>query len=160
MTTSQPPAEQVPEDDTALLTADDATLLTAALNHAWAWYDGRISRAFQVVNYYFLASAILGAAYTGAINAKNHGLAAAIAVGQTGLEALAYIAWSRELNAAAPAEPALIDVQERMAGRLKMPSMRIAGKQHEIQLWRTLARTGFGLAALLSVGGLIYAVIL
>jgi len=45
---------------------------------------GRISRAFQVVNYCFVTSAILGAAYTSAINTKTHGLAATIAIAETG----------------------------------------------------------------------------
>jgi hypothetical protein len=152
MTTSDPPGAQPSEHDTALL--------TAALDHAWAWYDGRFSRSFLVVNYYLVASAILGAAYTSAINTKNYGLAAAIAVGETGLTALASIVWFREVNAAAAAEPALIELQERMAGRLRINSMRIARSQPGILRWRTIATIGFGLAALLNVGGLVYAVIL
>jgi hypothetical protein len=144
--------EQRPEDDTALL--------TAALDHTWAWYDGWTSRSYQVANYYFLASAILGAAYTSAINAKNYGLAAAIAVGQTGLTALASLAWFHQANAAASAEPALTELQGRMADRLSMYSMHIARPQPGKLQLRTIVASGFGLSALLSVGGLLYAVFL
>jgi hypothetical protein len=137
---------------------DDTALLTTALNHTWAWYDGWTNRAFQVANYYFLASAILGAAYTSAIT-KNHGLAAGIAIGQTGLTALASLAWSHETKAAASAQPALAHLQKRMASSLNMPSVHLA-RPHEPKRWRTLVRSGFGLSVLLSVSGLIYALTL
>ncbi len=113
-----------------------------------------------MVNYYLLASAILGTAYTSAINTKNYGLAAALAVAETGLVALASMAWFREASAATPAEPALIELQERMARRLRMDSMRIARSQPGILRWRPIVAIACGLSALLSVAGLLYAVIL
>ena len=151
MTASKPSGSQSHQDDTALL--------TAALNHTWAWYDGWTSRSFQVANYYFLASAILGAAYTSAINTKNYGLAAAIAIGQTGLTALASKAWFHQADAARSAEDALTELQGRMARGLGMDSL-IARPQPGKLPWRTIVKSGFGLSALLSVGGLLYAVLL
>ena len=106
-----------------------------------------------------MASALLLTAYASAINAKNYGRAAALAVAETGLTALGSMAWLRENNAAASAEPALIELQERMAGRLRMDSMRIARSQPGILQWRTIVVSGFGLSALLNIGGLLYAVI-
>ena len=42
----------VPEQPGEQLSADDTTLLIAALNHAWALYDAQVSRGFQVINYF------------------------------------------------------------------------------------------------------------
>jgi hypothetical protein len=112
-------SEQPPEYDTAML--------TAALDHAWAWYDGRLSRAFQVINYYFLAIAVLGAAYGSNISGENYTVAAAIAVGGLALTTVVSATVFREVRDATKAEPVLAELQERVGGRLRLDSpMQIA----------------------------------
>jgi hypothetical protein len=119
------PDEPAPEDATALL--------IAALNHSWTWYEGRSQRAFQFVNYYLVATAIILTAYTSAINGKQYGVAAALAFAGLGLTALALAAALHEANAAALALPALTELQDRIADRLSTNSVRMARFQAGIQ---------------------------
>jgi hypothetical protein len=142
-------SEQTSEDDTALL--------TTALNHSWAWYEMRSSRAFQVLNYYLVANAIVLTAYTSAINGKHNGVAAALAVAGLGLTAVAAAGALHETNAAAVAEPALQELQNRIAGRLSIDPIRMAatrsGRKHSAGVIIV-----FGLATLFNMGALVYAV--
>jgi hypothetical protein len=149
MTVSEPPGEQPPEDNTALL--------TAALNHYWTLHDGRFNRAFQILNYYLVATAILFAAYTGAINGKHYGIAAALALAGLGLTVVTTGAGVSELKAATQAEPVLTQLQKRMADGLGIDPDCMVVFRAGMPRRRVAVLVTFGLVTLLDISGLIYA---
>ena len=104
-----------------------------------------------------MATAILLTAYTSAINGKHYGIAAALA--GLGLTALTAAAVLIEGNAAAQATPGLTELQNRMAGRLKIDPIPAATFQPERTQGRGAVAVTFGLAALLNISALLYAVI-
>jgi hypothetical protein len=150
MTASEPSGNQPPGDDTALL--------IAALNHAWAWYDARINRGLQVVNYFLVASAVLATAYVSAINGKHYSIAAVIALSETALAAATYAIGRRQNQMAAPARLALGELRARIADRLTISTFLMSGPPRTFA-YRFSTRIAFGLVVLLSVGAALYAVV-
>jgi hypothetical protein len=148
MTASEPSGEQPSGDDTALL--------TAALDHAWTWYDERSKRAIQAVNYYIVATAVLFTAYTNAIG-KYWGVAAAIAGAGIVLTLISAAAAWHEADAAFVAERPLKELQDRIADKLKVDSIRMARYQAGSRQRHTAVIIMFGSAALLDIAALVYA---
>jgi hypothetical protein len=149
MMISQPPGKQPPEDDT--------TLLIAALNHTWAWYDGRANRAFQMFAYYLISSAVLLTGYSSAINGKNYSLAAVLAAVGLVLTAVASASGTYEVNAAARAEPPLAELQEQIARRLHIDEICMARFHYTRRNRNAAIAITLGLAALLNISALVYA---
>jgi hypothetical protein len=152
MTVSEPAGGQQAGDDTPLL--------TAALDHTWAWYDARYNRALQVINFYLVAAAITFNAYIRAINGNHYGVAAALAISGLTLSAIAALAVLHAINAGARAEPALAQLQDRVAARLGLDSIRMATTETPIRHRRAaLIIILLVLPAVLDISGLIYAVV-
>jgi hypothetical protein len=152
MTISEPPGEQPPEDDTALL--------IAALNHYWVRYDGRRNRALQVINYYLVAGAILFTAYTSTINGKHYGAASALGLAGLGLTVVTAGIVLYEVNVADLARPAVTELQNRIADRLRLDPIHLATFQEGITGQRRRASVlTFGLAVLVNISAVLYAVI-
>ena len=151
MAVSKPPGEQPPQDDT--------TLLATALNHYWAWFDSRYNRALHMLNYYLVATAIVLTAYTSAINGKHYGVAAALAIAGLGLTALTATAVHVEGNAAFQAAPGLTELQNRMAGRLKIDPIRIVTGHGGRTRRRGAVAVTFGVGSVLDISALLYALI-
>jgi hypothetical protein len=104
---------------------DDTALLIAALNHSTAWYEMRIDRGLQVINYFVVAGAVLATAYVSAISGKHYAIAVAVSLSGTALTALAFLIGLRQRHYAAEVEPALAELQGRVADRLNINSFRI-----------------------------------
>jgi hypothetical protein len=146
MTPRKQPGNQPPHGDTALL--------TAALNHAWAWYDAQISHNLQLINYTVVAGAVLATAYVSAINGKHYPLATVVAVAATGLTLVTSLMVFRQTLQVNSAEPVLAKLQNQVVGTSLAGTTRT---EH----WILRALPGIlalGVALLVDIAALLYAV--
>jgi len=138
---------------------DDTTLLVAALNHAAAWYDERVNRGLQMVNYYIVASAVLATAYVSAINGKHYAVAAVLALFGTAATAVTLLFGLRQRYSAEPARRALTELQDRVAHRLGIDAVRMTKASPGVLWGHDAALIGCGLAFLFDISALLYALI-
>lgn len=148
------------QPEAASLDQDEAQLLIAALNHAWAWYDVRITRGLHVVNYFLVAMAILATAYVSAINAKLYGVAALLGLSGIGLALVSFTVGLRQKEVASVGEAALTDLQDRIADKVGIDSFRMFRAIRPRGARRYAASfVAFGMAVLLSLGSVVYALV-
>jgi hypothetical protein len=144
--------------------SEETALLIAALEHSWTWYDSRINRGLQVINYYLVAIAVLATAYVSAFNAKQYAVAAVIGFCGALLTSVSFAVGFRQRRVAAIGESALAQVQGRIADRIGIDELRMTGK------WPGLGKpfgspgailplAAFALADLLNFAAVLYAVI-
>src|SRR5690349_20717973 len=107
-----------------------------------------------MTNYYLVATAILITTYASAIKDKQYGSAA------LALTAIASMFALSAVRTAGLAEPGLAEMQERVGGRLRTDSMRIARLQVGLRLRLAATTIMFGLATLLNISALVYALTL
>ena len=119
-----------------------------------------MKRVFQIANYYAVATAILITAYASAINDKQYGFAAVVTVAGLALTAIASMFALSAVRTAGLAEPGLAEMQERVGDRLRTDSMRIARLQVGLRLRLAATTIMFGLATLLNISALVYALTL
>ncbi|TYK53068.1 hypothetical protein [Actinomadura decatromicini] len=118
MATPEPPSQQVNEDQDQLL--------VAALGHAWSYYDTRLSRGLQVLNYFLIATAILATAYVSALNNGNDVVAALVAATGIPLSLITFAVGYQQRRLATVGELALVEIQDRLAIKLGLNSFRMA----------------------------------
>jgi hypothetical protein len=144
------------------LHGDDTALLIAALNHLSTVYDARINRMYQMVNYFLVSSAILATAYAAAINGKHYGIAVVLSLAEIGITAFVVLLVLRELRSAASVVPALVEVRDQIAIRLKTDSIRMVSTPPGREQRRSVvitASTGVLVLALIDITLLLYALI-
>jgi hypothetical protein len=136
--------------------ADDTALLIAALSHSTGWYEARIDRGLQVMNYFVVAGAVLATAYVSAISGKHYAIAVVVSLSGTALGALAFLIGRSQRHRAAEAEPALAELQSRIAERLDIGSFKVIQPRPHRE---SSVRIAFALAILLSLGSAMYALV-
>ena len=109
-----------------------ASQLTTALDHAWRWYDLRISGGIQILNFYLLGIAVLISAYVSALNSRNHTVAVTVAVVAAAVTFFTYMIGVRQDAVARIALSPIEEIEDRLADALGIDSIRLV-KQYRVK---------------------------
>jgi hypothetical protein len=103
----------------------DTDLLIAALEHVTRWNEFYRTSALQVVNFFLLAGAVVGAAYVSALNGHQNAIAGAVALAGGAAAGATYLIFRRQGSKAQLADEPLREIQNLFADRLGIDSLRI-----------------------------------
>lgn len=130
---------------------NDHAKLSTALDHAWRWFELRVSHGMQMLNFAMLAFALLSAAYVSALGDKLYGIAGTVALLAAAVAITAYLTARRQRQIGWVAAEPIREIQRRLAEDLGIDSLRILDRS-------PAARSRWGSAMWLAT--VLYAVVL
>lgn len=125
---------------------NDHAKLATALDHAWRWFELRISHGMQMLNFAVVAFALLSAAYVSALGDKLYGIAGAVALLAATVAITANLTARRQRQIAWVAAEPIREIQRRLAADLGIESLRILDRSSAA---RSRWRSAMWLAAIL-----------
>jgi hypothetical protein len=117
---------------------DNRETLTAALDHAWRWYEFRYGQVVQLFNFYILATAVLTTGYVTALNSKLYIVAGVVGLVVAGLSLATLLIGEGLRNSALLAAEPIVIMQGRLAASLGIEELRIVERHRgqTIPTWR------------------------
>ena len=117
---------------------NDHAKLATALDHAWRWFELRVSHGMQMLNFAVVAFALLSAAYVSAISGKLYGIAGVVALLAAAVATTASLTARRQRQIAWIAAEPIREIQRRLAADLRIDSLRILDRSPAAQSrWRS-----------------------
>jgi hypothetical protein len=127
-------------------------LLKMALDHVARWNEFHVTSGLQVINFFLVSAAVLGAAYVSALNGHLHLIAGVIALVGAGASGAAYLIARRQGSIARLAWEPLKEIQHRIAGSLNIDSLRMAERADASTSGRVFwRRSNFTITAIFSI---------
>lgn len=112
-----------------------------------------------MISFYLIAASVTAAAYTSAITSNDNGTAVTVAIFGLALTVIASAAALGEVDAASQAVLPLTELQDRVARRLQIDSIRMVSPETLARQRRFGAPVSIGLALALNISALIYALV-
>ena len=140
----------------------DLQSLGMALDHVAKWREFYMTSGLQVLYFFLVAAALVSTAYVSAINGRLYLIAGVVALGGVGLSSAAYLVGRRQRDVARLADLPLAELQDRLASRLGIDSLRMTrrAETHREQWWHNatvVANIVFPMTAVISVAAALYA---